>query len=130
MDVDLQTRARIESLAGQHPGLELFVLYGSRARGEAHAGSDWDFGFLGSNVDVLALQADLVAAVGTDDVDVVDLARCSALLAFHAARDGVLVFQRRPEAFEEFQIHATSRWLDMEPVVRAAHREVLAGLGP
>lgn len=129
MKVDIETRTRIEAVARRHPGLELLVLYGSRARGEAHADSDWDFGFLGRGIDIIGLQCDLGEALGTDDVDVVDLGRCSALLAFHAARDGLLLHRSRPDAFEDFQIRATSRWLDLEPVVRAAHREVLARLG-
>ena len=29
------------------PGLRLLVLHGSRGRGDAHAESDWDFGYLG-----------------------------------------------------------------------------------
>ncbi|HSF42194.1 MAG TPA: nucleotidyltransferase domain-containing protein, partial [Thermoanaerobaculia bacterium] len=37
---------RISELARQSPGLHLLILFGSRARGDDHLGSDWDFGYL------------------------------------------------------------------------------------
>lgn len=130
MSLDEHIREKLESVARRHPALDLLIIYGSRARGEAHAASDWDFAYLGRGVDGDRLRADLMAVVASDDIDVVDLRRCSALLAFHAARDGITLYQSQPDAFPDFQIHATLNWLDMEPVVRAAHREVLARLGP
>ena len=110
--------------------LELLVLYGSRARGVSHTGSDWDIGYLGAAVDPDALRIDLVAALGSEAVDLVDLGRAGALLRFHVARDGVPLYESRPERFIDFQLEATRCWLDMEPVVRAANRAVLAALGP
>lgn len=65
--------------------LDLLVLHGSRARGDAVESSDRDFGYLGSlgqAVDPLALVVTLTRMLGTDAVDVVDLGRASALLRF------------------------------------------------
>jgi predicted nucleotidyltransferase len=54
------------------PGLELLLLFGSRARGDAHAASDWDFGYIASpEVDSPGLLARIVEAVGSDRVDLV-----------------------------------------------------------
>lgn len=36
----------IAELAATMPGLGLLVLHGSRARGDAHQRSDWDFAYL------------------------------------------------------------------------------------
>ena len=60
----------------------------SRARGDGAPDADWDIGIVGP-VDIAGLAADLTAALGTDDVDLVHLDRASALLRFRAARDGV-----------------------------------------
>lgn len=120
----------ITAIADAHPTLAVLVLHGSRARGDAHARSDWDFGFLGQGVDPLALRANLTQLVQSDEVDLTDLSRAGALLAYRVARDGVLLFEREPERFTAFRIAATLTWLDMEPVVSAAHREILAELGP
>lgn len=37
-------------MLARHDGLDLLVLRGSRARGDALPGSDWDLGYLGDTV--------------------------------------------------------------------------------
>lgn len=112
------------------PGLRLLVVHGSRGRGDAAPRSDWDFGFLADNgLDAAALRARLTVAMGTDAVDLVDLASASALLRFRVARDGVVLFERPTGAFRRFQLEAVRFWCDAGPVIRAAHDEVLAALG-
>ena len=92
-DVDGGLHA-IRKVAAQHAGLQILVLFGSRARGEATARSDWDLGYLGdSSLDREGLLADLVAAAGTEAIDLVDLDRASGLVRFRAARDAVIVFE-------------------------------------
>lgn len=113
-------------LAARHPDLVLLVLTGSRASGQDHPGSDWDFGVLGGpELDLLGLRADLVDAVGTDAVDVADLRRASAVLRRDAAVDGRPLVQREPGAFAAFQVEAVTYWADVEPVIREAHAAVL-----
>src|SRR5438552_824836 len=64
------------AIAAGREGLELLVLFGSRARGEARQGSDWDFGYLADErFDPLDLLLPLVTALGTDRIDLVDLRR-------------------------------------------------------
>jgi predicted nucleotidyltransferase len=108
--------------------VELVVLHGSRARGDAHPSSDWDVGVLGDAPDLAELAAAVTAIVGTDAVDVVDLARASALLRFRAARDGVALLDRTGEAFLDFRLAAITFWCDAGPVIRAAGDDVLAAL--
>jgi predicted nucleotidyltransferase len=114
------------------PGLGALLLFGSRATGEVHEGSDWDFAVLrdpgapGEALDLEALRADLVEAVASERVDIVDLERATALLRFRAARDGIVLGARDPDAVPRFQIEAASFWCDVEPVLRRAYDEVLA----
>jgi predicted nucleotidyltransferase len=108
-------------------GLDLLVLHGSRARGEARVDSDWDFAVIGdARLDISALLASLVDALGTDRVDLADLTRAGAVLRFRVARDGIVVFERRAGAFESFAVSAAQLWCDMEPVLRRAHADYLA----
>lgn len=81
-------------------------------------------------VDPLDLTAEIVAALGTDDVDVVDLAHASALLRFAAGRDGRRVHERSPGDHLAFVPEARHFWCDAEPVIRRAGTAVLAGLAP
>ncbi|MSP63861.1 MAG: nucleotidyltransferase domain-containing protein [Myxococcales bacterium] len=128
------TLARLSEVAAGHPGLALLALHGSQARGDARADSDWDFAWLAQTaerVDVEGLTADLVIALGSERIDLADLARAGGLLRFQVARDGVPIIERPPGAFERFAIEAVTFWCDVEPVLREAYEAVLADLtGP
>ena len=120
----------LHSVAARQRGLTLLVLFGSRARGDAAAHADWDFGFLSDGVvDPLTLMAALAAAVGSERVDLVDLARASGLLRYRVARDGVLVYEARPGIFDRFRFEAARFWYDAEPVLRPGYDAILDGLG-
>jgi predicted nucleotidyltransferase len=111
-------------------GVQVLVLHGSRARGDDGAGSDWDFAVLtDGTTDLPALSAALTSLLGTEAVDLVDLQRASALLRYRAARDGVVLVERRDGAFRAFQFEAVRFWCDAGPVIRAAQDDVLAALG-
>lgn len=116
-----------EAVSGMS-GLDLLLLYGSRARGDAHARSDWDVGYLGTGVDADAVLAAIVEATGSDRVDVVDLSRAGGLLRFRAARDGRVLYESRPGTGDEFRLEAAHFWCDMAPVLRASFEDVLARL--
>ena len=106
------------------------MLFGSRARGDAAANADWDFGFLAdSAVDPLTIMAALAEAVGSERLDLVDLARASGLLRYRAARDGVLVYEARPGIFDRFRFEAARFWYDVEPVLRPGYDAILDSLG-
>lgn len=116
-------------VAAEHPQLQVLLVHGSRATGTAHDRSDWDLGYLADDgLDHLGLLAAVTRMLGTDDVDLVDLRRASALLRFEAGRDGHLVHERSPGDHLDFVLEATRFWCDAEPVIRRAQAAVLAGL--
>lgn len=120
----------LHAVAARQHGLTLLVLFGSRARGDAAAHADWDFGFLSdSSVDPLTVMAALAEAVGSERLDLVDLARASGLLRYRAARDGVLVYEARPGIFDRFRFDAARFWYDAESVLRPGYDAVLDRLG-
>lgn len=120
----------IRLVASRFPGLRLLALHGSRARGDADVGSDWDFAYLGEEgLDELELRRRLCDALGTDHIDLADLARAGGLLRFRVAKDGVLLFERNPGAFEDFCYEAARFWFDVADIVRAEHVAILEALG-
>ena len=120
---------RLGEIARRHRGLHVLVLFGSRARGEATARSDWDLGYLGEpSLDRDALLADLVAAAGTEALDLVDLDRAGGLVRFRAARDAVVLLEAGHGAFARFWFAAVSYWCDMGPIIRAGYEGILEDL--
>jgi hypothetical protein len=87
-----------------------------------------DFGYVADgSFDPATLVSELVRVLGTDRVDLVDLAKASGLLRFRAARDGISICGDT-DAIEQFRIAAASFWCDTEPVLSAAYDAVLERL--
>jgi predicted nucleotidyltransferase len=131
MNAELRARLRdfAAAWAAAHPGLHLLVLHGSRARGDAHGLSDWDFAASGTpDLDLAGLAAALGTAVRHDEVDLVDLGRASGLLRARVAGEGVPIYERARGAFVTFATEATLFWLDIEPLVRVEHEALLGRL--
>lgn len=98
-------------------------LFGSRATGKAQAHSDIDvavwisaepprtghFGYAAE------LTAHLIAALGTNDVDVVVLNRAPPLLYHRVLRDGRRLLSRNPGATAAREGYALSRYCDYVP---------------
>ncbi|MEF8891714.1 MAG: nucleotidyltransferase domain-containing protein [Haloferacaceae archaeon] len=84
---------QVRSVLADHP-VTLGFLFGSRARGDADAGSDVDVAVVfddsgsGESGRRLRLGVDLALALGTDDVDVVDLRSAPPALVRTVFRDG------------------------------------------
>jgi predicted nucleotidyltransferase len=129
MDLDAIRLAALRDVAARHPALRLLLVHGSRARGDAHATSDWDLGYLADDaLDVGLLHGELAQVLGTDAVDLVDLDRASALLRVEAARHGRVVVAHPPEVHQRFVLTATLFWCDAGPVIERAQAAVLASL--
>lgn len=117
------------SIAAGTAGLRLLLLVGSRARDEARAGSDWDFGYLAEpETDIDGLRAALVRATGTERVALVDLDRAGALLRYRAARDGRVLYERQAGADRRFRLAAADFWCEAGPLLQRAYAGVLAEL--
>ena len=127
-DQDLFTRLAVA--ARQQPELVLAVVFGSVARGGAHAGSDVDIGVVLDGADVSrrgAIEAELGRAAGRE-IDFVDLGGAPPLLRFEIARDGLLLFERAPYVWADFRAHAMIDWWDWAPTARKIHHAAAARL--
>lgn len=110
-------------------GLDLLILYGSRARGDALPSADWDFGYLADEAaDVPGLLAALVEVLGDDNVDLVDLDRTTGLLRFRSSRDGVLVHESESGLFDRYRLDAARFWCENASVFEQGYQETLEAL--
>lgn len=116
----------VARLARETPGLRLLVLYGSRARGDTHGGSDWDLGYLADPAfDPEGFRVEVTHHLRTDEVDLVDLERAGGVLRYQVASDARVLFAADPDVFPDFWFRAVSFWCDMQPILQAGHRDVL-----
>jgi predicted nucleotidyltransferase len=124
---DSQDLQSVRMLAKATTGLDLLLLFGSRARGDASPESDWDFAFLG-NSNVARLRADLTLRLKTGRIDLMDLSRAGGLARYRAARDGLLIYESREGVFERFWFESVRFWLDARDVLEPSYDAVLASI--
>lgn len=96
-------------------GVELIVLFGSRARGTEHDRSDTDIALLlkpGLDARLKELDAIRVALGGGDDIDLANLNRADPLLLYGVAIDGQPLYQAHKGAWEVFRLRAIKRYWD------------------
>lgn len=114
-----ELRARIANVLAAHEAVSLALLFGSRARGDARAGSDVDIAVIGAGIDVLGLAATLTESLGLT-VDVVDVTEHSPIpLRLAVVTEGVPVFERHPGAYGRFLSHTLA---DLETDLPAYRR--------
>ncbi len=133
-------QSAVASLFASYPEVTLAYLYGSQARGEAGAQSDYDFGVLVSwEKDVLARRGEIRArlahelavalAVAGDRVDLVILNRVPVELAYAVIAEGRIVFERDVASRVEYEAYVLGHYGDYLPVLRAQRRAILEGGG-
>jgi uncharacterized protein len=116
---------RLGGLRESLPDLELLVLFGSAATGRARPSSDLDLAVLCEGpADLDALYVALAARFRTDRLDLVDLRRVGPLLAFQIARAGLVLFERSPGLFRQFQSLAARRYADTRRLREAQRRAI------
>jgi uncharacterized protein len=97
------------------PYLKLLVLFGSRATGNDHINSDWDFAVLYDDKEhnnctkawgmfELPILLGEVLNTNPEKIDIVELNHCSWLISHFIARDGILIFEKDFSGFEYFRL--------------------------
>ena len=121
----------LRTIIEQDPRIAYALVFGSKARGSAHAESDVDVAVgLAAGVSLDAretgtLVADLERAVGRP-VDLVFLHEAPPALAYRVFRDGVTLVERDHRALADRKARAVLEYLDFRPIEELAVRGVLA----
>jgi uncharacterized protein len=123
------------------PYLKMLVLFGSRARGDTHAKSDWDFAALYDEEIRQAYIKDNAWAwfevphllseffgIPEDNIDVVELDKCSQLIAHFVGRDGKVIYEKEAGAFEAFRQKALKSDLEIKEIRKALREKLEAHL--
>lgn len=124
-------------LPEQIPYLKMLILFGSRARGDTHPKSDWDFaalydeklreescnnrGFAWFEVPGILGEA---FSINSDEIDVVELNRCSPLIANFIAHDGKLIYEQESGQFEQFVKTHLMNELELQELERQLYQSI------
>jgi len=116
--------------AASLPDVDLLVLFGSRARGAARAGSDVDIA-VGLCDRGLATRRAVEVAIGralNARVDITFFDNAPPQLRFEIARSGVLVSERTTGAWARERARAMIDWWDWAPLARRIHARAVSRL--
>lgn len=131
-----ELKSSAQYVAEQIPYLKLLVIFGSRATGRDHTGSDWDFAVLydeklrrmyeqegWSELRIWAILENAFE-LSEDKIDVVELNHCSPLMGFLIARDGKLLYEKEPNEFTRFRCKAWKIYADTAKFRKARRRSI------
>jgi predicted nucleotidyltransferase len=119
---------RVVACLEERFGLDALFVFGSEATGARHRGSDIDFAaLLRRRPDALELLDAQTAleAIAEKDVDLVDLAVASPILARQVLRDGRCVFGSDAPSLAHFEASLPSRYADLKRVRADAERALV-----
>ena len=121
----------LRNVLAEDPRIAYALVFGSNARGTAHAGSDLDIAVgLESRtrlraLDLGGLVARLERASG-HSVDVVVVDEAPAAVAYRVFRDGRVIVEKNHRTLVEHKTRAILEYLDFRPIEALAARGVLA----
>lgn len=95
---------QLQAVLRARSDVELALLFGSQARGDARKTSDVDVALLGSQADLLEVGAQLSRASGLE-VDVLSLADPGVPLLDELLRDGIVLHEARPGVYAMWRSH-------------------------
>lgn len=111
-------------------GIRFAYLFGSRATGEANAGSDADIAAMATSelglLERSRLTAGLAKALAVPDVDLVSLHRATLELRGRVVQEGRLIYSVDEPARVAFEVRTRSEYFDFLPTLRALQRSYLA----
>ena len=111
----------IKSIAKKYD-IDLFVLFGSRAVGRAHAQSDFDVAYRSRAPLLLDREAsmilDLSAVFGSEDIDLVNLTAAPPLLYYAIFKEGISLYEKELLAFASYAAYAFKQYVEAKPLFR------------
>lgn len=114
-----QDKEKIKEMADAYR-LSLVVLFGSRATGKTHKGSDYDVAYLSeaplSLSEESRLVVDLMQIFQSEAIDLASIRGSSPLLLYEIVRTGRVLFERTPSLFTSLYIYALRVYEEARPL--------------
>lgn len=121
----------VRKVLAEDPRIAYALVFGSNARGTAHAGSDLDIAIgLESDTHLSALDlGELISRLeraSGRQVDIVLMDQAPPPVAYRAFRDGRVIVEKNHRRLAEEKARAILEYLDFRPIEQIATRGVLA----
>lgn len=137
-NTDIKTLQKLsQKIPEKMPYTKMIILFGSRARGDIHDRSDWDFAISYDREIVektlknkasgwFAYSIDLneIFELKTYRIDIVDLNVCSDFIAHYVARDGILIYEKNEGEFEQFKRQKLKTETEMKIITKKMRTEI------
>jgi hypothetical protein len=115
-------RLNLRTFAEADPALRMLMIFGSADRGDAAGRFDHELAYVArAGFDEQTFLEVCVSVIGSASVCLINLRTAPVTLAFRAAREGALVYERESGLFHRFRLRAIHNWCDLEPVIQAAY---------
>jgi predicted nucleotidyltransferase len=100
--------------------LDLFILFGYRAKGDYNENSDWDFAYFSKNnkVNYLDLFSEIQNIVG-ENIDLVNLSSdLDPLLRYNILKDNILIYESELGLIDDFYADSVIEYIDFKPYLK------------
>lgn len=105
MNINTESLKKIIENCFEHSDIELVLLFGSHALGNAHSRSDVDIGVARNKKltidEILDLKQRLSKALSSDDVDIIDLNAVSGTILKEALTKSLVIKNKRPALYAQ-----------------------------
>lgn len=121
------------NLLGKKFNLDLFILFGSRAKSTNQKDSDWDFAILpGKNFekkDYITLREELYDLTNSEKVDLIDIEeQDNPILRFEIFESGICLFEKKENLFEENKTNSWFNYLYFKPEIDLRNQQIKKSL--
>jgi predicted nucleotidyltransferase len=116
--INSKLKKKLENIAKKYK-LELFILFGSRAKGNFTKDSDWDFAFLSkNNINKESLENDLFLILEDPNIDLIDLSEdILPELEWEIFNKGILINEENKKLFIEFKLQSFFTKIDAQELL-------------
>jgi len=113
---------------GKKFNLNLFVLFGSRAKGNFNENSDWDFAYFSTkNIDEEKLELELFKLLKGKAFDLINISNpTNPELEFRIFNEGVVLYEKNKNLFLEFKLQSYFSIKDGEILLNKTRDKFLA----
>ena len=109
-------------------GLELVLLFGSRADGSHREKSDFDIAYLSRpNLDLTKeseLIVDLMPLLKSNHIDLVNLKTAPPLLYYAIFKNSKVLYEKQPLLFVSLRVYAFKKYIEAKPLYEERFRRI------